>query len=55
MKLAIMFCNIPEIEIRNIPDSINNVEENIEEDLGYNPDELSWQCYEDSDVKVRIV
>lgn len=55
MKLAIMFCNIPEIEIRNIPDSIDNVEEYIEEDLGYNPDELTWQCYEDNDVKVRIV
>ena len=54
MKLAIMFCNIPEIEIRNIPDSIDNVEEYIEEDLRYNPDELSWQCYEDSDIKVRI-
>lgn len=54
MKLAIMFCNIPEIEIRNIPDSIDNVEEYIEEDLGYDPDELSWRCYEDSDVKVRI-
>ena len=54
MKLAIMFCNIPEIEIRNIPDSIDNVEEYIEEDLGYNPDELSWQWYKDSDIKVRI-
>lgn len=50
-----MFCNIPEIEIRNIPDSIDNVEEYIEDDLGYNVDELSWQCYEDSEVKVNIV
>ncbi len=55
MKRGIRFCNIQEIEIRNIPDSIDNVEEYIEEDLGYNPDELSWQCYDDSDVKVRIV
>lgn len=50
-----MFCNIPEIEIRNIPDSTDDVEEYIEDYLGYNLDELSWQCYEDSDVKVRIV
>lgn len=55
MKLAIMFCNIPEIEIRNIPNSIDNIEEYIEDDLGYNTDELSWQCYEDSEVKVRVI
>lgn len=54
MKLAIMFCNIPEIEIRSIPDSIDNVEEFIEEDLGYNPDELSWQCYDENEVKVSV-
>lgn len=55
MKLAIMFCNIPEIEIRSIPDSIDNVEEFIEEDLGYNPDELSWQCYEGNEVEVSMI
>lgn len=53
MKLAIMFCNIPEVEIRNIPNSIDDVEEYIEDELGYNIDEISWQCY-DEPVKVTI-
>lgn len=53
-KLAIMFCNTPNIEIRTIPDSIDNVEEYIEDELGYNTSEISWQCYEDTEVKVTI-
>lgn len=55
MKLAIMFCNIPEVEIRNIPDSIDNVEEYIEDELGYDPDGLAWQIYEDKKVKVTMI
>lgn len=55
MKLAIMFCNIPEIEIRDIPDSMDqDIEDYIEEYLGYNTNEISWQCYDDSDVKITI-
>lgn len=53
MKLAIMFCNFPEIEIRDIPDSIDDVSEYIEEHLGYKEDELSWQLY-DEPIKVTI-
>lgn len=53
MKLAIMFCNIPEIDIRTVPDSINDVEEYINDTLGLDADELSWQCYDD-EVKVNI-
>lgn len=53
MKLAIMFCNIPEIDIRTIPNSIDDVEEYIENDLGFNVDELSWQCY-DEEVKINV-
>lgn len=55
MKLAIMFCNFPEIEIRDIPDSVDDVAEYIENNLGYNEDELSWQIYEDKEVKVKIL
>lgn len=54
MKLAIMFCNTPEIEIRSMPDDIDDIEEFIADDLGYNVDELSWQCYDDPMVNVRI-
>lgn len=54
MKLAIMFCNIPEIDIRNIPDSIDNVEEYIEEELGIDTNEVAWQCYDESQVNVNI-
>lgn len=55
MKLVVMFCNIPEIDIMNIPNSIDNVEEYLEEELGYNTDEISWQCYETSDIKVNVL
>lgn len=53
MKLVIMFCNIPEIEIRNIPNSIDDVEGYIEDELGYNLDELSWQWY-DEPIKINV-
>ena len=53
MKLVIMFCIIPEVEVRNIPDSIDDIEEYISDTLGYDVDELSWQCY-DSPVKVIL-
>ena len=55
MKLAIMFCNIPDIEIRTIPDSIDNVEENIEDELGYNTCELSLTTYHtDDEITIRL-
>lgn len=54
MKLVIMFCNFPEVEIRSIPNSIDNVEEYIEDELGYNPDEISWQVYDEPHVKVTV-
>lgn len=55
MKLAIMFCNIPQIEIYNIPDSVDgDVEEYILEQLGIDPDEVSWQCY-DNDNEINVV
>lgn len=50
-----MFCNDPVIEIRDIPDSIDNVEDYIEDDLGYSADEVSWQLYDDDkEIKVCI-
>lgn len=55
MKLAIMFCNIPQIEIYNIPDCMDgDVEEYIFEHLGLDPDEVSWQCY-DNGNEISIV
>lgn len=47
-KLVIMFTEIPEIEIRNIPKNIKNenIEEYIWKTLGYNPDNIEWQIYE---------
>lgn len=49
-----MFCNIPEIDIRNIPNSIDNVEEYIEDELGINTNEVAWQCYDEPQVKVIV-
>lgn len=54
MKLAIMFCNMPMVEIRDIPDSIDDVEGYIEDDLGYDASEVSWQCYDDKELKVIV-
>lgn len=54
MKLAIMFSEKPEIEIRSIPDSIDSIEDYIEEELGYDLDKIQWQYYEDYNVKVYI-
>lgn len=49
MKLCMMFCNEPRMEIMDIPDDIaadiDNMEEFITEKLGYNTDEMEWQCY----------
>lgn len=58
MKLAIMFCNYPEIEIRDIPDyyeKSENFEDYIRDELGYNVDELSWQTYDCDEVKVNVL
>lgn len=56
MKLAIMFCNIPQIEIYNIPDSIDDVEKYIEDYLHLDVDEVSWQLYEgDDDITVKLM
>lgn len=54
MKLAIMFCNTPEIEIYDIPDDTEDVEEYIERGLGYNLDELTWQCYNSIENEIKI-
>ena len=54
MKLAIMFCNTPEIEIQDVPESIEDMEAYIHDVLGYKTSELSWQCY-DKEVMVRFV
>ena len=54
MKLAIMFCNTPEIEIRDIPDDIEDIEVYIHDVLGYKTSELSWQCY-DKQVIIRMI
>ena len=54
-KLVIMFTEIPEIEIRNIPEFVENekVEEYIRNALNYNPDLLEWQIY-DQEPKILI-
>lgn len=55
MKLAIMFCNTPEIEIHNIPDDVENVEDYIFTTLGYNTCELSWRTYHtDDEITIRL-
>ena len=50
-----MFTEIPEIEIRNIPEFVENekVEEYIRNALNYNPDLLEWQIY-DQEPKILI-
>lgn len=53
MKLVIMLCNSPEIEIREISDEINDIEEYIEHELRYNVDELSWQLYHE-DITIKM-
>lgn len=53
MKLAIMFYNIPEIDIRTIPNSIDNIDAYIEDEFGCNIEDVSWQTY-DEDVKINI-
>lgn len=56
MKLVIMFCNIPQIEVYTIPQSINDIEEYIEEYLHLDADEISWQLYEgDDDITVKFI
>lgn len=55
MNLVIMFCNIPEIEIRDIPDDIEDVEVYIHDVLGYKTSELSWQCYsKEQGIKIKF-
>lgn len=54
MKLAILFYSIPQVEIHDIPDSIDNVEDYIEDNLGLSIDDVAWACYDDNNVNVRI-
>lgn len=57
-KLVIMFTEVPEIEIRDIPKNIRNedIERYIWETLDYNPDNLEWQIYDgDKEVAIKIV
>ena len=55
MKLVIMFCNTPEIEIHNIPDDVEDIEDYIYTTLGYNTSELSWRAYHtDDDITIRL-
>lgn len=55
MNLVIMFCNIPEIEIHEIPEGIDYIEDYIYHTLGYNTDEVSWQCYsKEQGIKIKF-
>ena len=55
MKLAIMFCNTPEIEIHTIPDDTEDVEDYIYTTLGYSVSEISWRVYHtDDEITIRL-